>query len=861
MAKQEIFLKDYTVPEYLIETVDLTFEFKDDEKTVVKAEYKVKKNPESNAENTFILKADELELAEVRLNDNILTDKEYSFDGKVFKLENTPEEFTFQAITLIDPANNSHLMGVYRSNGMFCSQCESEGFRRITIHPDRPDILSEFTTTIIADKKAYPMLLSNGNKVEEKDLEDGKHLVKWHDPHKKPCYLFAIVAGDLDYIADTFTTMSGKQVNLKVFTDKANIHKAGFAMNSLKLSMKWDEEAFGREYDLEDFMIVAVDAFNFGAMENKGLNIFNSSAVLSTPETSRDDQLEYIQAVVGHEYFHNWSGNRVTCRDWFQLSLKEGFTVFRDSEFSKDMTQGVRKRIDDVKVLKAFQFAEDSSPMSHPVQPQSYQEIDNFYTLTVYEKGCEVVRMYKTLLGEENFRKGSDLYFKTFDGKAATIQDFRWAMEQAGGVDLSQFHRWYIQEGTPTLKVDEHYNEETKTLTLSFKQVIKEGQEPFFIPVKYGLVDKNGNEINTGSDMLIVKELDQSFEFYDLDEKPVLSVLREFSAPVKIDFNQTDEEIQFLAENDNDLYNRYEAIQRVFTKQIEQAIEDLRQGYEVAVFKDVMDVFTKTLTDESIDLAVLASYLRLPLKQTLEEIIQPVDPILMHKALEEVKNIIAYELHDLFVALLRKHYEPSKTYEFTGEEINRRAIALTCLDYVFTANQENATEIVQELFERANNMTHESAAFKLLLKSDNQVVRERASKAFFNKWIDDNIVIDSWFTSVTASEKMCNAETFNQLQENEAFNIKQPNKVRAIVGGFTQNPNFHTAEGYKAIADLTIKMDEINPHMASALARKLMSYKKYDSKYADLMLENLKYINKNVKSAGVKEVLEKTLNS
>jgi len=858
MAKQEIFLKDYKVPTYLFETVDLTFHFSDDEKTAVRAVYKIKKNPESAEKNTLVLAADEVELTSVRLNDNILTDREYKFDGKIFTLENAPDEFIFEVNTLIDPDNNTHLMGVYRSNGMFCSQCEAEGFRRITLHPDRPDVLSEFTTTIIADKKVYPILLSNGNKVEEKDLEDGLHMAKWHDPHKKPCYLFAIVAGDLDYIADTFTTMSGREVRLKVFTDKQNISKAGFAMTSLKKSMKWDEEAFGREYDLDDFMIVAVDAFNFGAMENKGLNIFNSSAVLSTPETSRDDQLEYIQAVVGHEYFHNWSGNRVTCRDWFQLSLKEGFTVFRDAEFSKDMTQGVRKRIDDAKVMKAMQFAEDSSPMSHPVQPQSYQEVDNFYTLTVYEKGCEVVRMYQTLLGKEGFRKGTDLYFDTFDGQAATIQDFRNSMEKANETDLSQFHNWYTQEGTPTIKVEEEYNQEAKKYTVKLTQVIKDGQEPFLIPVKFGLLDRDGNDIND-EDMLILNEMEQAFEFNNINEKPVLSILREFSAPVKIDFDQSEEEVKFLAMNDNDLYNRYEAIQRVFTKQVENAIEDLRQGYEVAVFKDVIDVFKATLTDESIDFAVLSSYLQLPTKQTLEEIIQPVEPVLMDKALKEIKNIVAYELFDNFLAIFKKYYDPQKTYEFTEFEINRRDLVLTCLEYIYNASQENSTELVQELFEKANNMTHESAAFKLLLDSDNEVVRNNAIEGFYEKWSHDNIVIDSWFTSQTRNDKVCDTEFFNKLMENEKFTLHQPNKVRAIVAGFTQNPNFHCAEGYKALADLTIKIDEINPHVSSALVRKLMSYKKYEKQYADLMLENLEYINKHVKSAGVKEILEKTL--
>lgn len=858
MSKQEIFLKDYAVPNYLIDTVDLTFKFEDEGKSKVTALYKVRKNPESTQENTFLLKADEIELVEVRVNDNVLSNKEYKFDGKEFILQNAPDHFTFEVTNLIDPANNTHLMGVYKSNGMFCSQCESEGFRRITLHPDRPDVLSEFTTTIIANKATNPILLSNGNKIAQADLEGGLHMVKWHDPHKKPCYLFAIVAGDLDYIADTFTTMSTKEVRLKVFTDKQNINKAGFALNCLKKAMKWDEEVFGREYDLEDFMIVAVDAFNFGAMENKGLNIFNSSAVLSTPKTSTDNELEYIDAVVAHEYFHNWSGNRVTCRDWFQLSLKEGFTVFRDSSYSKDMTQGVRKRIEDARVMKALQFAEDASPMSHPVQPQSYQEIDNFYTLTVYEKGSEVVRMYQTLLGKEGFRAGSDLYFDTFDGQAATVEDFRSSMEKANNVDLSQFANWYTQEGTPIIKVEENYNAESKLYELTLSQVIKEGQKPFLIPVKFGLVDKNGNDINK-SDMLVLKDMTKTWEFDNIDEKPVLSILRDFSAPVKIDFEQDDSEVLFLAKNDNDLYNRYESIQRVLIKQIKTAIDDLKDGNEVAVSADVIELFANTLTDETVGLPVLSSYLELPLKQALEQIITPIEPVLMDKALREIKKILGSELEVQFNDKFKEFFDPRKPYEFTEFEINRRATVLTCLSYLYAANQDKYIDTVNELFENANNMTHESSAFKMLVNSDNQIIRNNAISEFFEKWKNDNIVIDHWFRAQTANRKVCDATFFNKIMENEKFNISQPNKVRAIVAGFTANPNFHTAEGYKAIADLTIKMDEINPHMASALAKKLMNFKQYDKKYADLMLENLNYINDNVKSAGVKEVLAKTL--
>jgi aminopeptidase N len=857
MAKNEIFLADYQVPEYLIETTNLTFNLKNEDKSYVKAVYKVVKNPKSTAANNFILKADEIEVTQLRLNDNILTPKEYSFDGKTFVLENAPDEFMFEVNNTIDPANNSHLMGLYKSNGMFCSQCEAEGFRRITLHPDRPDVMSVFTTTIIADKKTCPIMLSNGNKIHEEELEDGLHMVTWNDPFIKPAHLFAIVAGDLDYISDKFKTMSGKIVDLKVFTDKKNINKAGFAMHSLKKAMLWDEETFGREYDLDNFMIVAVDAFNMGAMENKGLNIFNSSAVLSSPKTSTDDQLEFIQAVVGHEYFHNWSGNRVNCRDWFQLSLKEGFTVFRDSEFSKDMTQGSRKRIADAKIMKALQFAEDSSPMAHAVQPQSYQEIDNFYTLTVYEKGSEIVRMYKTLLGKQGFRKGTDLYFDTFDGQAVTIEDFRNSMEKANDVDLSQFHNWYTQEGTPVLKIEEKYNKKSQTLTLNFKQVIKAGQKPFYIPVKYGLVDKNGNDINQNN-MLIVSQMEQSFEFYDLAEKPVLSLLRNFSAPVILDYKQDDEEILFLAKNDNDNYNRYEAIARILIKTIQQAADDLKQGKEIAVSKDIIDLYCNTINDETIELPMIASYLEMPAISTLEEQTQPIEPILLRKAHKEVGKIISIELEDEFSKMFNKYYN-NKPYEFNALEINNRAIAMQCLAFLFKANEDEYLEKVQELFNTTDNMTIEATCFSLLLSSDNKVVRDSAIESFYGKWHADNLVLNKWFANQAANKKVCDIEFLAKLMEHEKFDIKEPNKVRSVVGSFTANENFHSKEGYKAYADLIIKLDSINPHMAAGLVRKLMSFKKYAQPYQNLMLETLNYINSNVKSAGVKEILTKTL--
>ncbi|MCP4354300.1 MAG: aminopeptidase N [Proteobacteria bacterium] len=857
MQKTEVFLKDYTVPEFLIETVDLTLNLIDGQKSLSTAIYKVVKNPESKLGNNFILQADEIELQKAILNGKELTSSDYQFDGKVFVLKNAPDVFTFEVQTLFDPENNTVLSGIYKSSKMYCSQCEAEGFRRITLHPDSPDVMSVFTTTVIADKQKYPVLLSNGNKIEESDLADGRHMVKWHDPFKKPAHLFAAVAGDLDCLEDTFKTKSGKIVDLKLFVETKDINKTGFAMHSLKKAMQYDEDFYDREYDLDIFMIVAVDDFNMGAMENKGLNIFNSMAVLATPRTTTDVLLERIQGIVAHEYFHNWSGNRVGCRDWFQLSLKEGFTVFRDQGFSMHETQGVRQVIDAASFMKSIQFAEDASPMSHPVQPQSYQEIDNFFTVTVYDKGAEVVRMYKTILGDAGFRKGCNLFFETFDGKAATIEDFLWSMEKANDTDLSQFKRWYIQEGTPTVEVEAHYHEETSTFIVILTQKLKDGQKPFLIPVKYGLIDESGKDVNS-SDLLMLDEESKTFEFYNIKQKPTLSILRDFSAPVKLEFNQSTEDNLFLAQNDSNLYNRQASVEKVLINEIKSAICKIKDKKAVNVSEGLISILKHVMFNEDINIAVKPTLLALPTDEILKNEIQPIDPVLMHQAKQAVKKSIAKKLEDEFKTLLDKTYK-KKEYEFTALDIARRSIVLICLDYLFTINEQDYQDMLKDLLNNSHNMTYEIGALKTLLNSEDSKTREDAASVFYEKWKDDSLVMNSWFGVQTINPIACDLNKIKELSRSPAFDINNPNKFRAVFNIFTKNVNFHNEEAYEFMAKMIIKFDKTNPHLARGLVKSFINYKEYAKPYSKIMLEQLKRINEQVSSAALKEILGKSL--
>jgi len=576
MAKEStpkaIYLKDYTPPPYWIETTSLLFQLGEDETRVV-SELGLRRNDDVLGEHPLVLIGENLKLGQVYLDEQLLSESDYEIIDECLKIYQVPDSFTLRLETFIYPQNNTSLEGLYKSSGNFCTQCEAEGFRKITYYLDRPDVMSRFTTRIEADQSHYSVLLSNGNPIDSGELENRRHFVTWEDPFKKPCYLFALVAGELKYVQDTFTTQSGRQVDCRIYVEPHNLDKCDHAMRSLHKAMAWDETTFGREYDLDIYMIVAVDDFNMGAMENKGLNVFNSKYVLSLPSTATDDDYIGIEGVIGHEYFHNWSGNRITCRDWFQLTLKEGFTVFRDQQFTADMNSASVKRIDDVNILRTHQFVEDAGPMSHPIQPDSYVEINNFYTLTVYNKGAEVIRMIHTLLGAENFRKGTDYYFEEFDGYAATTEDFIGSMENANFVCLEQFRRWYHQAGTPELRVDSHWDQANSQFELHISQRSSDtSHKPFHIPVAVALIDAEGKEVEGTAQVLELREAEQVFSFENIDQPVVASVLRNFSAPVKLSQNLSDAEYAFLMAHDSDEFNRWDAAQQLALKLLLQRI-------------------------------------------------------------------------------------------------------------------------------------------------------------------------------------------------------------------------------------------------------------------------------------------------
>ena len=707
---QTIYLKDYTVPEYLIHSVALNFAL-DDENTLVSSRLTLSRNPASRSSNTsLILSGENLKLIRVNLDDgNDLSQDQYLQTQDALIIHNVPQQQRF-ALTIentINPKANTALEGLYLSNGMLCTQCEAEGFRKITYFLDRPDVMTLFTTTLVGDKDRYPVLLSNGNKVAQGELPDNRHWVTWEDPFNKPCYLFALVAGQLECIADRFTTQSGRDIDLQIFVEKHDLDKCDHAMQSLKNAMRWDEQVYGREYDLDLYMIVAVGHFNMGAMENKGLNVFNTKFVLARPDTATDSDYEHIEGVIGHEYFHNWTGNRITCRDWFQLSLKEGFTVFRDQEFTGDRTSKAVKRIEDVNMLRTRQFAEDAGPLAHPIRPDAYIEINNFYTLTVYEKGAEVVRMIHTLLGAEGFRKGSDLYFERHDGQAVTCDDFVSAMEDANGIDLSQFRRWYTQAGTPVLTVQQHYDPSAQTLTLTINQNCPPtpGQavkEPLHIPVTMGLLNKDGSVAPCklqGSDqacdevILQLTQPEQAFTFEGLAEQPVVSILRGFSAPVKLVMERSLDELAFLLSYDSDTFNRWEAGQQLAGQIITGLIADLQNGREMHVNPIMVTAFKQVLEQPWDDLSYFSLLLSLPSETYLAEQMQVVDVEAIHAAREFVMLTLAEQLQPQFQALYQNNHR-DESGKFDAGAIGRRRIKNTCLSYLSKLENQQHSSIV-----------------------------------------------------------------------------------------------------------------------------------------------------------------------
>ncbi|EIZ1046350.1 TPA: aminopeptidase N [Vibrio parahaemolyticus] len=831
-APQAKYRKDYQAPSHTITDIDLTFDLYDND-TIVTALSKVVQKGEST---TLELDGEGLELRSVKVNGEDWAHHEVKEASLV--LSDLPAEFELEIITKIDPEANTALEGLYKSGGAFCTQCEAEGFRRITYYLDRPDVLAKYTTKVIADKATYPYLLSNGNRIAQGEAENGRHWVQWQDPHPKPAYLFALVAGDFDVLRDKYTTMSGRNVDLEIFVDKGNLDRAGHAMTSLINSMKWDEERFGLEYDLDIYMIVAVDFFNMGAMENKGLNIFNSKFVLANDQTATDRDYLGIEAVIGHEYFHNWTGNRVTCRDWFQLSLKEGLTVFRDQEFSSDLGSRAVNRIDNVRIIRGPQFAEDASPMSHPIRPNKVIEMNNFYTLTVYEKGSEVIRMYHTLLGEEGFQKGMKLYFERHDGTAATCEDFVSAMEDATGVDLKQFRLWYSQSGTPTLRVNSEYNAEAKTYALTVEQFTEATQDQaekqaLHIPFDIELYDSKGQIIpliingESVHNVLDIKQDKQTFVFENVVEQPVPSLLREFSAPVKLEYDYSDAELIFLMKHATNDFARWDASQMLLAKYIRQNVTNVQTGSEVQLSEDLIDAFRGVLLDENLEPAFIAQVFSLPSINEITGWYKQIDV----DAVDTVLNSITVSLSAALEDELSATYHTLKQAEYTIDHaaIGKRALRNQCLQ--FLAHTDKGNTLVKAQYEAANNMTDTIAAMSAA-NSAQLECREELMADYSDKWKHDGLVMDKWFALQGTNPAEDALEKVKATMNHEAFSLKNPNRTRSLIGSFlAANPvRFHdkSGSGYQFAGEILRQLNDSNPQVASRMIDPLLKFRKYD---------------------------------
>jgi len=878
---QAIYRKNYTPPTFFVDTVEIGFDL-DASETRVATRLTMRRNPAAK-DKTLVLFGEALELVQLRMNGVALGKRAYKLEEGVLQIANAPDDVTLEIETITHPDKNTSLMGLYVSNGNFFTQCEAEGFRKITYFPDRPDVMAKYTVMLRADKEKYPVLLSNGNLIEEGDLGDGRHYAKWEDPFKKPSYLFALVAGKLVCQEEKYTLKSGREVLLQVWVEDGNLDKTQHAMDSLKNSILWDEERWGLELDLDRFMIVAVGDFNMGAMENKGLNIFNTKFVLANPRIATDVDYANIEAVVGHEYFHNWTGNRVTCRDWFQLSLKEGLTVFRDQEFSADMigTASGRavKRIEDVRVLRQAQFPEDAGPMAHPVRPDSYVEINNFYTVTVYEKGAEVVRMYQTLLGRDGFRKGMDLYFQRHDGQAVECDDFRAAMADANGRDLAQFERWYSQSGTPRVTAETRYDAAAKVFELTLTQSCpptpsQAEKQPFHIPVSVGLLDSRGRdmvlEVENGPRRAVVDgactvvlELtgaQQTFRFLNVAEKPVPSILRDFSAPVVLEYEYSDDELAFLMANDSDAFNRWEAGQRLATRRLLAMTADLSARDESADTR-LIESFRATLNDASLDPAFREIALTLPSEGVLAEQLAVVDPQAIHAARQSLRLSIARALRDDLLAAYHAN-AISGEYSPDAASAGKRGLRNLALSYLAELDDAQAHELASRQYDGANNMTDRLAALAAMINSS-APRRAEALERFYQDFENEALVIDKWFMLQGVAQST-DVKAVRALMRHPAFTLKNPNRARSLLFSFcNSNPaQFHARDGsgYAFWAEQVIALNAINPQVAARLARSLDRWRKYSPELQAKMKSALQKVAKTPKlSRDVSEVVTKAL--
>ena len=845
-APRETRLADYRPPAFLVDTVALAFDL-DEAATLVRSRMAVRRNPASrDAGAPLALDGEALTLLRVALNGEELGANRYRIEDGRLLIPDMPDAATLEIETRIAPKDNTELSGLYTSNGSFFTQCEAEGFRRITYFPDRPDVMARFTTTITADATRVPVMLSNGNPGTIEDAGGGRHRVTWVDPHPKPSYLFALVAGDLVAVTDHFITRSGRRVELGIWVRRGDEDRCAHAMRSLKTSMKWDEDVFGLEYDLDVFNIAAVSDFNMGAMENKGLNVFNTKYVLAKPDTATDGDYQGIEAVIAHEYFHNWTGNRVTCRDWFQLSLKEGLTVYRDQEFSADQGSRVVKRIGDVRALRAAQFREDAGPLAHPVQPDSYITIDNFYTATVYNKGAEVIRMMATIIGREAFRRGMDLYFARHDNQAVTIDDFAQAMQDASGVDLTRFRRWYHQAGTPQVAVSDSYDAATRRYTLTLAQRTpptpdQPDKQPLTIPVVMGLLDGAGREI--ASQTLLFGDTEQSFVFDDVAERPVPSLLRGFSAPAKLSGVPLSQ-LQFLAAHDTDPFVRWESAQQYATHLLLAMAASWRRGETPELDHGLIDALAATLREADADHAFAAEALSLPGEAFLADQMAVADVDAIHAVRDGARTAIGRALRDD----LRATYErltDSGPYRIDGAAIGRRALRNACLAYLAAGGDADGIARAKAQFDAGQNMTDVLASLAVLSAID-CAERRAALDAFYARWRGDDLVLDKWFAIQAMSPLPDTTSAVRALAKHADFDLRNPNRVRALVASFASGNQvrFHepSGGGYRFLADTIIALDPMNSQVAARLVPPLGQWRRVEPARQALMQQELQRI-------------------
>ncbi|RUO25714.1 aminopeptidase N [Aliidiomarina minuta] len=842
---QAKYRKDYQTPDYTIDEVDLDIRLQDHQ-TLVSSRLTVRRQGEHN--EPLRLDGEALKLINIELDGEVLSEHRFQVVNNQLQIDDVPEAFELLIITQLDPANNSALEGLYKSGGAFCTQCEAEGFRRITYYLDRPDVLAVFTTRLQADKDKYPYLLANGNKTDSGELENGQHWVSWHDPHPKPCYLFAVVAGDFDLLEDSYRTKHGRDVALQLFVDKGNLGRAEFAMRSLKAAMKWDEVRFNLVYDLDIYMIVAVDFFNMGAMENKGLNVFNAKYVLADAKTATDQDFLNVESVIGHEYFHNWTGNRITCRDWFQLSLKEGLTVFRDQEFSGDMSMRPVHRIQDVRIMRTHQFHEDSSPMAHPIRPDKVIEMNNFYTVTVYNKGAEVIRMLHSLLDEQGFQKGMQLYVERHDGQAVTCEDFVCAMEDANSTELRQFRRWYEQAGTPVLSITESYDASAERYTLHCRQhtAATPGQkkkQAFHIPLRVHFYSDSGELLKLTSDelkndILQLTEEQQDFVFEKVKEKPVPGLLAGFSAPVKLDYEYQEKQLLTLLAYSQDPFICWDAAQQVYLQAMKKAIA---AGSPVQLSQASLDALKHKLENQQSDPALVSLLLQIPSEESLSGEYDVIPVADIHRVCGELKQLLASELEKE----LKETYSschPQGAYQFAPTDIAQRMLANTCLAFLANLKNPEITALLERQFSKADNMTDELAAMQAAVHA-NHTSADNMLREFAAKWQSNSLVMDKWLATQASAARSSTLDSVKQLTSHGAFSWQNPNRIYSLVATFTHNlAQLHRedGEGYRWLREVIVRLNSSNPQVASRLVTALLQWRRFDEKRQTLLKQELK---------------------